>query len=175
MTVIKKNNIKFRKNELSKLENKLNVSLPDEYVKFLREYNGGTLESNIFRLEASEIENISVSEFFGTGLEDYNDLIEQYKLYSKRLPSDYIPIARAEGGNIICINIKNQKIFLWDHDSELIEEEHLKDSSLILIANSFSHFLNNIEEYDFEEELEGYEVEEVWIDPDFLEELKKYQ
>lgn len=65
-------------------------------------------------------------------------------------------------------------IFLWDHDIELnFDKDEMGIQDLYYIASSFNEFLNMIKEYNPEEDdLDGYEVEEVWIDPDFLKELK---
>ncbi|KQL34444.1 hypothetical protein AN959_15750 [Psychrobacillus sp. FJAT-21963] len=62
-------------------------------------------------------------------------------------------------------------MFFWDHDIELLNED-IDFKYLIPIANNFVDFLNMIKPDD-SEDLDGYEVEEVWVDPDFLEEMKK--
>lgn len=42
------------------------------------------------------------------------------------------------------------------------------------VADSFIEFLNKVKAYNpDEQDLSGYKVQEVWIDPDFLKELEK--
>ncbi|NGY89473.1 hypothetical protein F3K44_01540 [Bacillus megaterium] len=50
----------------------------------------------------------------------------------------------------------------------------MKIQDLYYVAPSFEDFLQMIKPYDPEEDdLDGYEGEEVWMDPDFLKELKE--
>jgi hypothetical protein len=47
------------------------------------------------------------------------------------------------------------------------------EENLFFIASSFNRFLDMIKPHNIEDDdLSVYEVEEVWIDPNFLKELK---
>ena len=117
------------------------------------------------------MQSIAISDFFGIGIERINDLKATYKVYKDRLPKGFIPIARTEGGNIVCLSRHNGSLFFWDHDIELLNED-IDFKYFIPIANNFVDFLNMIKPAD-SEDLDVYEIEEVWVDPDFLEEMKK--
>ncbi|MFU0790192.1 MAG: hypothetical protein ACFWT6_09585 [Virgibacillus proomii] len=65
MIEIKPININFDEIEFNKFQKKLGVTLPNEYIEFLKEKNGGIPESNIFELSNEEIESFSVTDFFG--------------------------------------------------------------------------------------------------------------
>jgi hypothetical protein len=61
-------------------------------------------------------------------------------------------------------------LYFWDHEKELMIDEK---ENLYFIASSFNQFLDIIKPHIIEDDdLRSYEVEEVWIDPDFLKELK---
>ncbi|MEK3755985.1 SMI1/KNR4 family protein [Shouchella clausii] len=158
--------------EFNNFQKELGASLPIEYKKFLEKNNGGAPEVNIVELKNEEIKSFSVTDFFGINNAKINDLRSQYETYKERIPSRNIPICRAEGGNIVCLNIDNGLISLWDHDTELMNEDFLPTNSFLKVASSLEEFLSFIKPYDHEDALDDYKVEDVWIDPDFLKELK---
>ncbi|WP_047984683.1 SMI1/KNR4 family protein [Ornithinibacillus californiensis] len=172
MINIKPSNVKFNEREFNNFQKELGVNLPKEYIKFLEKNNGGIPESNIVLLQNKEIKSFSVTDFFGVNKMNINDLKSQYIIYKERIPSGNIPICRVEGGNIVCLNIDNGLISLWDHDTELMNENLLSTNSLIEVAVNFEEFLGLMKPYHHEDDLDDYKVEEVWIDPDFLKELK---
>lgn len=57
-------------------------------------------------------------------------------------------------------------MFLWGHDSELL----LDDDSPRHVAASFQEFVECMVPPS-EQDLSGYKVESVWIDPDFLKQF----
>lgn len=174
---IKPNSKKFNQKHLEKLEQKSGASFPQEYVQFLKDYNGGEVEDNIIELHSEQIESFSLSTFFGTEVEYINDILSCYDTFKNRIPKGCVPIGRDVGGNMVCLNLNEESfgnILLWDHDIELdFEENEMEVQDLYYVASSFNAFLHMIKPYDPEEDnLDGYEVEEVWIDPDFLKVLK---
>jgi hypothetical protein len=172
MIEIKPSNVKFNEREFNNFQKELGVHLPNDYIKFLKKNNGGIPELNIVELQNEEIKSFSVTDFFGVNNVKINDLKSQYETYKERIPRGNIPICRAEGGNIVCLNIDNGFISLWDHDTELMNEDAISINSLLKVARSFEDFLSLMKPYDQEDDLNDYKVEDVWIDPDFLKELK---
>ncbi|RPF54144.1 SMI1/KNR4 family protein [Aquisalibacillus elongatus] len=173
MIEIRPSKVKFNEKEFNNFQKELGINLPKEYIKFLKEYNGGIPELNIVELQNEEVKSFSVTEFFGVNNEKINDLKSQYETYKERIPSENIPICRAEGGNIVCLNIDNGLISFWDHDTELLNENVSSANSLLRVATNFEEFLSLMEPYYYnEDDLADYKVEDVWIDPDFLKELK---
>lgn len=169
MIEIKPSNIKFDKTKFDEFQNKLDITMPYEYIGFLKKYNGGIPELNVVNLQDQEIKSFTVTDFFGINNEQINDLNSQYKVYKKRIPKGNIPICRTEGGNIVCLNINNGSVYLWDHDVELINNDV---ESLLYVAKNFEEFLKLMKPYEQEENLDDYKVEDVWIDPNFLNEVK---
>ena len=50
-----------------------------------------------------------------------NNLQKAIDTYSDRFPRNIIPIASSAGGNEICMDIDNEKILFWDHESSHLE------------------------------------------------------
>lgn len=164
---IKPWNVKLDTENIKTIETLIGSTLPQEYIKFISEYNGGTVDDNIIFLVNSEIESISISEFLGFGYESNFDVNETYFVLKGALPEQCVPIANAEGGNVVFINLNVDNygsVYLWDHETE----------DTYYIAKDFSIFIQMIRDYHPEDEdLNGYEILDVWIDPDFLNELER--
>lgn len=171
MVFIEPSKIYFDERALVNFENIIGVHLPKEYVDFLKKNNGGTPELNIIELQNEEIKSFSITSFLGLYLDDINNLHAQFLTYRQRIQKNYIPIADVEGGNMVCLNIIDGSVLLWDHDTELLNHSIIPYKSLLPIANSFNEFLTLIHPY-IEGNSDDYEVEEVWIDPDFLREIE---
>lgn len=171
MIKIKSSSKKFNKKKIEEFENRIGVSFPKEYIKYLEKYNGGLPEENLVISEGAP--PFILTSFFGTGLVSVDDLFACYTIFNGRIPKGCIPIARDAGGNIICLNLNEDKygyLYFWDHEKELMIDEK---ENLYFIASSFNQFLDIIKPHIIEDDdLSSYEVEEVWIDPDFLKELK---
>lgn len=173
MILIKSHNIILDEQKIRKFALNKKTQLPKDYMEFLKKYNGGIPEDNIF----SEREiNFSIDSFFGVGVESYNDIIIETSQLAGRIPIDSIPIARVEGGDLILLSLNEDrfgKVYLWEHEKEL-ECDLKHNSSLVEIDTTFNNFIESIkkmEEYDVEQE--SYEVNKVWIDPDFLKEFEE--
>lgn len=176
MVSIEASHVQFNKNEINRFEKSSGLKLTKEYYDFLEKYNGGIPDSNNVELNNKVIQSFSITSFFGVGIDDNNDISKQFSRLNKRLPQGCLPIARTEGGNLICINLSQDKygyIFLWNHETELLNEDTLTIENLLLVANSFVEFLDKVKPYNpDDEDLSGYKVQTVWIDPDFLKELE---
>ncbi len=147
--------------------------LPKDYTSFLKEFNGGIPEPNIFEKEGKKEVSLSVNTFFGIGLDSINDICIQLNELKERIPQGCLPIARAEGGDILCLNLANDnygQIFLWEHEREL---ECNSISNMEKLALTFDELLHKMKPYSPEDvDMSKYEVKNVWIDPDFLKELE---
>jgi hypothetical protein len=164
----------FNENELIAFSKKIGYKLPSDYIEFLRRYNGGYVKNSIGTYYKNGEQRFILTSMFGLGADD--DLISQLKTYKNRIPKTCIPIGRDAGGNLICLNLSEDKygyVYFWDHEEELkYEEGKITIDDLYFIAGSFKEFLNSIErDKKTESGVEGYKVKKVWIDPDFLKEL----
>lgn len=173
MIDISPNKYTFDETELDKFENELGVILPQSYKHFLQKYNGGTPEPNIIELKNEEIKSISITDFFGVKNAQINDLKFQYEIYKERIPNKHIPISRVEGGNIICLGLENHYISLWDHDTELLNADIKPNNPLIYIEKNFEKFIEKIKPMKENMDLQDYKVRDIWVAPDFLNELNE--
>ncbi|MDQ1143852.1 hypothetical protein QE429_000679 [Bacillus sp. SORGH_AS 510] len=171
MIPIRPNNKKLDNKKLADYQDMIGYKLPQKYIDFLREYNGGDPDENIIELLNGEISSVAITDFFGIDVMKINDLVANFKVYKDRIPKGYIPIARTEGGNIVCLAGDNGHLFFWDHENEF-QNDDIENKKLLPLANNFENLLQMMKSVT-DEDLEDYEVEEVWVDPEFLAELKK--
>ncbi|MCC5801853.1 SMI1/KNR4 family protein [Rossellomorea vietnamensis] len=172
MIAIKGNINKYNQKPVDKIEKIVGATLPKEYIQFLRKHNGGFPEANIVISETAP--ECIITSFYGTDVEPVHDLYSRFKTFEGRVPNRCIPIASDAGGNLVVLNVRNPNygyVFFWDHEEDSGDKE-MNLNDLCLIAPSFNEFLTLIKPAHIEEDLRGYEVKEVWVDTDFLKDLK---
>jgi len=176
MINIDPSNSKFSNTELASFTKKIGYKLPNDYVKFLKKYNGGYVINSYSSYYKNGEQKFILNNIFGLGLESNTDLASQYKIFKDRIPNTCIPVARDVGGNLVVMNLSDKKygyILFWDHEEELeVKKGNMTINSLYPIAHSFSDFLKTIELDINETETNDYKVKKVWIDTDFLKELE---
>ena len=155
------------------LENDLNVKLPESYIRFLLQYNGGRPTPDCYPIEGTEvgcIGNFGGIHFFYwiDGPEDATEKIKRCydiksscEVYNRRMPPNLLPIACDDGDNQICLSLYGNDagwIWYWDHEQEKIPPDwnydlpsHVPDySNCYKIAESFQAFIDGL--FDFPEE-----------------------
>lgn len=158
-------------------ERQLEVRIPRDYRQFLLEVcNGGRPEDNVFERLDDDV-STGVVSFLGVGRPDaHDDMVKVYEIFKDRVPSWLLPVARAEAGNLICISIRKEDegaIYFWDHELEADEGEPPTEENLTLLADSFRSFASALRPTAGEEMPQDMEVKRAWVDPAFLEQLKK--
>ena len=134
--------------DLAELERRLGSRLPDEYRAFLADHNGGAPETNVFTVSPNN--SAGVNEYLST-----RDIAETRARYGERLADGLVPVAYAEGGNLVVVS-SDGTVYFWDH--ELEDEEPLTE-----LAATFSAFRDSLEPFDPNRaELDPDDVEEVW-------------
>ncbi len=139
--------------DIYKIEEYLAASLPDKYKNHLLKYNGGRCEPNVFSfLENGKLTESNVDWFLAVYDGEYDNLKEYIKIYKfeeKRLPSRLVPIAHDPGGNLICIDLFDGKIYFWDHEEEIDSPNDEEDwSNIYLINNDFDSFITGLHELE---------------------------
>lgn len=150
---------KITEKRITKIENKIKVSFPDEYRNFLLEHNGGECEPNGFVfIENGEETEAEVRSFFAIGgIDGDYDLEENIDIYifdEKRLPGLYFPVAEDDLGNLVCISCNKDDyghIYFWDAENECETEEDIDtyNDNMYLLAKSFNQFINNLKFFDY--------------------------
>lgn len=145
------------------VEEQLGFDLPAEYVELLTSVsNGGSVEPAVF---ADDLD-IGVVGFLGVARTDDWDLATRVAQYAGDLPDGLLPIADAEGGNLVCTEVGGGRvgsIWFWDH-------EHAANAAR-RVAASLDAFIAGLESYDNVDATP--EVESAYINPDFLAKLKR--
>jgi hypothetical protein len=143
--------------QIVNFEQQINARLPQEYVQFLLQYNGGAPKKDVYKMlevneNSNEDETISL---FYTLAEDYNhNLFSKFNTFLGRMPKELIPIAIDPFGNQICLAVKGEnygKVYFWNHDWEHDEGEEPTYRNISLISNSFQEFVDKLYEYELED------------------------
>ena len=143
--------------EISEIEDVLGIKLNKEFLEFVRRYNGGVPESNIFRI--SKDNEAEVAKFIAL-----NAIPQDADFIRKSSGKYIIPIAYDTCGNYVCIsNERNDgEIYFWNHEfSDL--------NALTTIAPSLADFLGMLHPFDTGQiALDSSQVKSAWIDPELL-------
>jgi hypothetical protein len=103
----------------------------------------------------------------GVARGDHLDLEARMVQYGGgRLPEGFLPIADAEGGNLVCLSLRScdfGAIWFWDHEREL------EGDAVTLLAADLREFFDDLAPVSQSDEPSA--VTEAWIDPAFLKEL----
>lgn len=127
------------KKQLTKEEYKLfvtkfKVKLPEDYKEHILKYNGGYPNYEF-------INDIRI-HYFHTITHSDHSLENILEKLEHVLPKDFFPIAKDEGGNHICISLKQEtygEIYIWYHDMD-------ENKELEFLARDFNSLMNNLTE-----------------------------
>ena len=143
------------------LEAALGHRLSDSFRDFLRTQDGAKPELNIFKV--SDNNESRVNRFIPA-----NEILSEradIEMFPKK--KHQYPVAWLECGNYAFIDEdRNGSVLFWDHESP---------EEIVELAPSFGAFLDLLEPFDIKTVTlkPGQVVKRVWIDPAFLERLKK--
>jgi hypothetical protein len=131
------------RDQLAPLERRLGGHLPDDYVAFLLQHNGGRADSSTFEFEdgAGEKTRSRVVWFFGLADDDSYGFSANMDDYEDRIPSAFLPIGSDPFGNLLLLCVRPEdhgSVWFWDHEEET-EEPDL--SNMSRIAGAFGEFL----------------------------------
>ena len=138
---------------INSFEEQFAIRLPEDYIKFLLETNGGMPEADweFNFLEIDTLKNTStiIQEFlvlYNEETTESDDLRKNYLITreEKSLPLNFMPIANDPSGNMICICLSEENygsVFFANHELEVTETGYLVTS---IIANSFSDFVSKL-------------------------------
>ena len=142
--------------DIISIEQAAGMSLPEQLKQFFRTHDGAEPETNIFDIESSN--DSGVNRFIPAR----QILSEQKKVAGLSLST--IPIAWAEGGNLVVMDVRQGSVMFWDHETD----------DTTWLANSLGEFLEEtLRPFSLDDiELKPGQVKRVWVDPKLLEELE---
>ncbi len=136
---------KLKFNDIKNLEKQFNVILPEDYIEFLLQYNGGLPTPNAYYVEGHPEEILGIQVFFGIGREIESSCLDwNYKESRYSIPSELFPIGCSDTDDWICFSLQGESkgsVFFWD---AMAESEKPSYSNVYKIADSFSDFLNGL-------------------------------
>lgn len=89
---------------VAQAERRLGRRIPEDYRGFLlQQRNGGRPAANVSVLPEARRIGVGVTDFLGVGHPDDTDLAGVAARYRDRVPADLLPVAHAEGGNLVCL------------------------------------------------------------------------
>jgi hypothetical protein len=142
--------------DIEKLQREVGSKLPPSLVEFLHHHDGAKPETNSFKI--GDTNESGVNRFI-----PLSDILSERRNL-ETLPTTAFPIAWAEGGNYVFIDMAAEgAVFFWDHE---------QPEPPTLLASDFASFLNMLEPFDPASiKLRPGQVKRAWIDPDFLKSL----
>lgn len=155
------------------IERLYGVDLPLDYKEFLLEYGGCFIKDNRM-YQPIEVTPVtpedgfdSIGGFYGITNDAYDieSIIQTYKGF---LGSIVMPIADANGGDLICIGLKDKyrgKIYYWYHEDETTDEDGKE--YYYLIANSFEEFILKFSLHERKKNVNLDDIE-LFLDEDLL-------
>lgn len=141
--------------ELSELERYSCVSVDDDLRRFFDDYSGARFFPS--GLQGDARGDVGISEFLAIA----QILVEVQQF---RFRPGYIPIALAEGGNYVVIDLVSKAVLFLDHE---VEDGYRK------VAANVDDFVSRlIPNAEIQDDFSGINVKSVWIDPAFLARIK---
>jgi hypothetical protein len=131
--------------DIKKFEDKYEIKLPKAYKEFLLLHNGGKPVIRRFKTAEGTMTS-SVMLFFPLSEETEFNLENYYRIYTEGsiVPSNMMPIGIDPADSLICLQIEDEdKVYFCDMDY-FEEDEELRKEFILLVADNFSTFLNNL-------------------------------
>ncbi|WBW96092.1 SMI1/KNR4 family protein [Oceanirhabdus sp. W0125-5] len=179
------NSIETRRIEISNIESKYNVYIPDDFKEVLLNYEELFFDNEV---RYTPIENSPCTSEDGRqafdgffGLKGSDNLAEQIECYLGRMPKSLIPIGECNGGNLICLGVDRDclgKVYFWNHENEVEakimggyinykSEVNNYWDNLYLVAETLLDFINGLQISTTDQHINVEDVE-IWLDDDLL-------
>jgi len=148
----------MNKNYINKLESKLNVKLPNNYIDFLlgKDFKiSDVLEDVCYESNKSSdiiLDFVAMHFFYYEDKDEVGDLYNNNTTstigFYSRIPKDFIAIGCDLVGDQICLGVKGEyvgKVYMWEMEFEADENTHQPYyDNMTLITNTFEEFLGGL-------------------------------
>ncbi|QDE40054.1 hypothetical protein FIV34_12925 [Luteibacter pinisoli] len=158
--MIEKADIRLDDEMIAAVQSSLSVQFARAFVMFVKDHDGVVPPNNSFRISSKN--HSGVTQFIAL-----SDISRQAEFLSPSVTRAFFPFAFAEGGNFVCMaRSDDAAVYFYDHEIDGM-------AALTRIAKSFEEFMGALELFDVASVvLAPGQVISVWIDPDFLSDLK---
>lgn len=149
MVIITGNSVKTTLAKVQSFQKQLGASLPQDYVDFLLEHNGGSVTPDLCSIYGSRRDDVcTVHYLYGIDPGEASDLTWNLEVLVDRIPSGFLPIGNNPGDDQFCLKFSGEAsgcIFLWDRAIEAVESiPSIKGTHFV--APGFSDFLASLRE-----------------------------
>ncbi len=141
--------------DIQEVEREMGRALPSAFLEFVGQYDGAEPETNVFKIGDTNKSGVN-------GFIPVRDILDE-RVSIENLPSTALPVAWAEGGNYVFIDVASRAVYFWDHEQPIPP---------VRIASDFAAFIEMLEPFDpGSVELKPGQVISAWIDPEFRKSL----
>ncbi|MGK3998678.1 SMI1/KNR4 family protein [Sorangium sp. So ce1024] len=110
MATIENHGPRISDNDIANFEERLGAVLPEDYRRFLLEFNGGSPTPDTVNIEGLPGAYADVQTFFGIGRTiESSNLDWNLATLTERLEAGMLPIAVDSGGNVFCLAIQGHR------------------------------------------------------------------
>ena len=149
MTSIENSGPRLSESDISKLEMRLGVTLPEQYRQFLLDFNGGSPTPDTVKVEGLPGASADVQIFFGIGRPVESSGLEwNLAVLAERLEEGLLPVASDSGGNVFCLALQGHgrgAVFYCDLQSVFADFE--AKPRLYAVASDFDAFLRKLQPF----------------------------
>lgn len=97
------------------LQKIMGFKIPTSFSNLLIEYCVAKPKLSSFKKNNIKFD---VNYFFGFSDKSHQDFYQNYNTYLGRMPQNIFPIASVNGGDLLCMDNKNESIFYWFHEKD---------------------------------------------------------
>lgn len=134
--------------DIQQVENLIHLSFPKDFTEHYLKYNGGIPSKAYFYMEPYDT-FAEISSFKSIKFKDelgdprIEDTYQNLSIKKNIIPKNMLPFAIDWGGNLFCINVDTEDIYIIYLDLGEVNEIN---GSIRFLINGFNHFLNSLEE-----------------------------
>jgi SMI1-KNR4 cell-wall len=122
--------------EVRELERQIGAVLPEDYVEFLLQINGGHPLLDTFT--SREGRTGDLNNFFFLGEPDSTESLNWNLQNRPASLGSAVPFARDGGGNLFALDLMNGAVLFWNHDTD--------GTRISRLADSFSELIDGLQE-----------------------------
>lgn len=131
--------------ELSEIEKKINVILPEDYKEFLLEVNVGIPKEQYLSFFIDDLnEEVILGTMLGISENKNFSLTDWNSEYQIELPYDSFVFGTEYGGGlfVMIVSGEDRGIYFWDHT--FIFDQSSVDSNVYFLADDFTNFIEKL-------------------------------
>ncbi|WP_028403030.1 SMI1/KNR4 family protein [Ectobacillus panaciterrae] len=136
---------KATEESIRQLEQLLGFTLPEDYKRFLSEYNGGTSKVRYSTFFVKELnQEIPLDVLYGVDVKRSFDLSTCYEEFEENMLPKSLIIGDDPGSGLIVLitDVENYGVYYWDHSFYFPQSSEVENT--YKIADSFKAFISRL-------------------------------